>query len=302
MVPIGLDERDILIAEVRIVQALLLGRIRRASFDRAFHSPENQIALAEIILHPCLPKPGLLQAAEQAVAATAEFKQSRRQHSGIESAIGALQSGNGLARCRDHTQAGYTRYIGLGVLGRNVLLLGKLLLAVEHPYCAAAVSLRGQAAIKSCRPAARDSAFSLQRSTLRQGNQIRPPRWCQSGQIHSSLPTRAEPPAKTPPMAAKSTISRQTLGRDFRRCFRVAVADPSLFCTEISQRASRPLYLALDKEACGSLNRARVRFSPECLTNAKRKSATMEPRQWIHSASSAYLAPPPLPAILERFL
>jgi len=144
VVPIGLDEREILMAEVRCLQERLLGRIQRASFDRGFHSPENQVALAQIIPHPCLPKPGSLQAAEQAMTATVEFKQSRRQHSGIESAIGALQSGNGLARCRDHTQAGYARYIGLGVLGRNVLLLGKLLLADDHPHCAAAVSLRGQ--------------------------------------------------------------------------------------------------------------------------------------------------------------
>ena len=61
-------------------------------------------------------------------------------------AIGALQSGNGLQRCRDHTQAGYARYIGLGVLGRNILLLGKLLIAAEEPTCAAATSLRGRTA------------------------------------------------------------------------------------------------------------------------------------------------------------
>ncbi len=60
--------------------------------------------------------------------------------------IGALQSGNGLARCRDHSQVDYSRYIGLGVLGRNVLLLGKLLLAAEHPKCAAGLTLRGRTA------------------------------------------------------------------------------------------------------------------------------------------------------------
>jgi len=146
VLPIGVNEREILIAEVRILQERLHNRIRRASFDRGFHSPENQLALAQIVPHPCLPKPGSLQAAEQAVAATVEFRQSRRQHSGIESAIGALRSGNGLDRCRDHSQAGYARYVGLGVLGRNVLLLGKLLLAAEHPHCAAAISLRGQTA------------------------------------------------------------------------------------------------------------------------------------------------------------
>ena len=146
VLPIGMDEREVLIPEMRALQQRLKNRIQRASFDRGFHSPENQLGLAKIVSHPCLPKPGVCQAAEQAASATVEFHQSRRQHSGIESAIGALQSGNGLQRCRDHSQAGYARYIGLGVLGRNVLLLGKLLIAAENPACAAAASLRGQTA------------------------------------------------------------------------------------------------------------------------------------------------------------
>lgn len=146
VLPIGMDERDALIPELRILQARLHHRIQRASFDRGFHSPENQLELAKIIPHPCLPKPGVLQAAQQRTSATVAFRKSQRQHSGVESAIGALQSGNGLARCRDHSQAGYARYIGLGILGRNVLLLGKLLLAAEHPQCAAAISCRGKTA------------------------------------------------------------------------------------------------------------------------------------------------------------
>lgn len=146
VLPLGVDERDVLIPELQRLQAQLQYRIERASFDRGFHSPENQLELEKLIAHPCLPKPGVRQAAAQQAAATVQFRQSRRQHSGVESAIGALQSGNGLARCRDHTQIGYLRYIGLGVLGRNILLLGKLLLAAEHPQCVAASSLRGKTA------------------------------------------------------------------------------------------------------------------------------------------------------------
>ncbi len=146
VLPIGVDEREVLIPEMRALQQRLKNRIQRASFDRGFHSPENQRELAKIVSHPCLPKPGVCQAAEQTSSATSEFHQSRRQHGGSESSIGALQSGNGLQRCRDHTQAGYARYIGLGVLGRNVLLLGKLLIAAEEPTCAAATSLRGRTA------------------------------------------------------------------------------------------------------------------------------------------------------------
>ena len=120
-------------------------RIEEASFDRGFHSPENQKQLAEIIKHPCLPKPGAKQSVEQASQASVQFHQSRRRHSGVESAIGALQSGNGLVRCRDGTEVGFERYVALAVLGRNLHSLGKLLIAREDELAPAAFSKRAAA-------------------------------------------------------------------------------------------------------------------------------------------------------------
>ena len=63
---------------------------------------------------------------------TVRIHASRKHHSGIESAIGALQSGNGLQRCRDRSEKGLERYLGLAILGRNVQVLGKLLIAREN--------------------------------------------------------------------------------------------------------------------------------------------------------------------------
>ena len=143
LVPLGVDDREILIPEMKALLDRSKQRIKRASFDRGFHSPTNQEELAKLIDHPCLPKPGANQAAEQEARATIQFRRARQKHAGIESAIGALQSGNGLAKCRDHSQVGYERYIGLGILGRNLLVLGKLLLFREHGDCLAAASLRG---------------------------------------------------------------------------------------------------------------------------------------------------------------
>ena len=98
--------------------------------------------MAKIIAHPCLPKPGAKQAAAQAAAATVEFREARQRHSGIESAIGALQAGNGLKRCRDHSEQGFQRYISLGILGRNLHVLGKLLITREQANSEAARSRR----------------------------------------------------------------------------------------------------------------------------------------------------------------
>lgn len=142
LLPRDAADRDVVVEQTRIVQQRLGGRIRRASFDRGFHSPENQTALAEIIAHPCLPKPGAKQSAEQDANATVPFREARQSHPGIESAIGALQSGNGLARCRDRSELGFDRYLALGLLGRNLHVLGRLLIARKNELCEAAKSLR----------------------------------------------------------------------------------------------------------------------------------------------------------------
>jgi hypothetical protein len=136
------DDRDVLIPAMELLQTRLGNRIQRGSFDRGFHSEENQRELARLLPHPCLPKPGSVQGAEQEAQATIEFRRSRQRHPGIESAIGALQSGNGLGRCRDHSSVGYRRYVGLGVLGRNLSVLGKRLIQQEASDSEAAYTKR----------------------------------------------------------------------------------------------------------------------------------------------------------------
>lgn len=142
VLPRDADDRDVVVDQTRRLQERLGGRIRQASFDRGFHSHENQRRLAEIIEHPCLPMPGRRQAGEQAEAASIEFRQARQRHPGVESAIAALQSGNGLMRCRDRTERGFCRYLQLGVLGRNLHVLGKLLIAQDRRDSPAAQSRR----------------------------------------------------------------------------------------------------------------------------------------------------------------
>jgi IS5 family transposase len=146
VLPRGAEDRDVLVGEMKAVQQRLGGQIRSASFDRGFHSPANQAELAKLVTQPCLPKPGHVQAERQEREATVEFRESRRRHAGVESAIGALQSGNGQERCRDHSFGGYSRYVGLGVLGRNLHVLGKVLISRADPKCVAGQSRRGQQA------------------------------------------------------------------------------------------------------------------------------------------------------------
>ncbi|MDM8538718.1 ISNCY family transposase, partial [Desulfobacterales bacterium HSG17] len=48
---------------------------------------------------------------------------ARRKHAAVESSIGALQN-HGLDRCPDHGIKGFERYVALGVLARNIQILG----------------------------------------------------------------------------------------------------------------------------------------------------------------------------------
>jgi transposase, IS5 family len=140
----GVLDQDVLVPAMTELQQRVEGKIKGASFDRAFHTPDNQEKLAAIVDHPCIPKKGRLSGRKQQEEATVEFRQARQSHPGIESAIGALQSGNGQERCRDKSKLGYERYVGLGILGRNLQVLGKLLLAQEDSKCEAAQSKRKQ--------------------------------------------------------------------------------------------------------------------------------------------------------------
>ncbi len=91
---------------------------------------------------PCVAPRHPQQYAERLATGSVSFHRLRQRHSGIESAIGALQSGNGLKRCRDHGEIGFERYLGLAILGRNMHVLGKLLIAQRDEQSAAAFSKR----------------------------------------------------------------------------------------------------------------------------------------------------------------
>jgi hypothetical protein len=135
-------DADVILEQTREAQKKHNGQIKSASFDRGFYSPENEEQLAKIVNELCLAPRHPGQFAERIANASVEFHRLRQRHPGIESAIGALQSGNGLKRCRDHSEIGFERYLGLAILGRNIHTLGKLLIAKRKAQAAAAISKR----------------------------------------------------------------------------------------------------------------------------------------------------------------
>ena len=140
------SDRDVAVPETRRLQQRFDNQVEELSFDRGFHSPENHDELAKLVTSPCLPKPGVKQAAAQVAAQSATasltFRAAKQRHPGIESAIGGLQSGNGQKRCRDRGELGLERYLALGILGRNLHTFGRLLIQREAPQSEAARTKR----------------------------------------------------------------------------------------------------------------------------------------------------------------
>ena len=97
--------------------------LSRCSFDKGFHSKNNQSNLREILDNVVLPRKGKLSAINREIENSEEFREARRKHSAVESSINALEN-HGLDRCHDHGIKGFKRYVGLAVLARNLQILG----------------------------------------------------------------------------------------------------------------------------------------------------------------------------------
>jgi len=101
-------------------------KLNACSFDKGFHSPENQIALKAQLDLVALPRKGKLSQQSQAIEQSDDFVKARRAHSAVESAINALEV-HGLDMCPDHGINGFKRYVALAVVARNIHRIGAIL-------------------------------------------------------------------------------------------------------------------------------------------------------------------------------
>jgi transposase, IS5 family len=104
--------------------------IKSMSFDKGFHSKQNQIDLAERLELVVLPRKGKLSLVNKERENDLEFVHLRRKHSAVESAINALEV-HGLDRCNDSGIVGFKRYVAMAVVARNIHRLGAIILAEE---------------------------------------------------------------------------------------------------------------------------------------------------------------------------
>ena len=138
------DAQDltVVVEQTKQVQRKHRGKIETASYDRGFYSQENEAKLKKLVADPCLLPRHPARYAERLASGSVAFHRTRLNHPGIESAIGALQRGNGLKRSRDRSEVGFERYLGMAILGRNIHTLGKLIIRKRDAEAAAAESRR----------------------------------------------------------------------------------------------------------------------------------------------------------------
>lgn len=93
------------------------------SFDKGFHSPDNQKDLQQLLDVVVLPKKGRLSEKDKEREYSEDFISARHQHAAVESAINALEV-HGLDRCPDHGINGFMRYVSTAIVARNIQQLG----------------------------------------------------------------------------------------------------------------------------------------------------------------------------------
>lgn len=93
------------------------------SFDKGFHSKDNQEALSKELDVVALPRKGKLSQKAKDIENSKEFVKARKNHSAVESAINALEI-HGLDKCLDSGVDGYTRYVSLAIVTRNIHRIG----------------------------------------------------------------------------------------------------------------------------------------------------------------------------------
>jgi len=106
------------------------GKLGSVSFDKGFHSKNNQETLKGKLELLVLPRKGKLSKAAQEMESEESFRKARRQHSAVESAINALEV-HGLDKCPDYGIDNFKRYVAFAVVGRNIQRIGVILKTKE---------------------------------------------------------------------------------------------------------------------------------------------------------------------------
>jgi transposase, IS5 family len=105
--------------------------LKGCSFDKGFYTPKNKEELEKELEIVVMSKKGKLSTEEREKEKTEEFRKYKNKHSAVESAISALDN-QGLDMCPDKGIDGFGRYVAIGILARNLQVLGSIIQKKER--------------------------------------------------------------------------------------------------------------------------------------------------------------------------
>lgn len=106
-----------------------LGRVPRlVAADAAFYSASNEkTAHDKGVKRVCVPNRNTQSAERKREQKKPWFRKGQKWRTGCEGRISVLKRRHGLNRCRDKGDRGFRRWVGLGVIGDNLINIGRVL-------------------------------------------------------------------------------------------------------------------------------------------------------------------------------
>jgi IS5 family transposase len=122
------NDADLLIAAIEAHQAMLGRMPHLVAADAAFYSARNEAAAkAKGVKRVCIPNRSTKSAERKREQKKRWFRNGQRWRTGCEGRISVAKRRHGLNRCRYKGDAGMKRWVGLGVIGDNIINIGRAL-------------------------------------------------------------------------------------------------------------------------------------------------------------------------------
>jgi len=122
------NDADLLIPAIEAHQARLGRPARLVAADAAFYSGKNEAAAkAKGVKRVCVPNRSTKSSDRKREQKKRLFRNGQKWRTGSEGRISVVKRRHGLDRCRYKGNNGMRRWVGLGVIGDNLISIGNAL-------------------------------------------------------------------------------------------------------------------------------------------------------------------------------
>jgi len=138
------NDADLLVPAIEIHQAVLGRTPHLAAADAAFYSDKNEkAAKAKGVKRVCVPNRSTKSPVRRREQKKRWFRNGQKWRTGCEGRISVAKRRHGLNRCRYKGEEGMKRWVGLGVIGDNLINIGNALARRSAEEAKQAALLKG---------------------------------------------------------------------------------------------------------------------------------------------------------------